>query len=317
MATINSVSGPLDTSQLDYTLMHEHVCSWSAGMWQAWPQYMGGRESFLKHASGILSEAKAAGIKSFVDVTTIDLGRDIRLIAEAAQRSGMQIIACTGHWLDPSNSMKNRSAEELTEFFTMEIMEGIEGTDIKAGIIKVANDEPGLTDFGQNLLKAAAAASIATGTPITTHSGAKIRIGEAQARIFEREGVDPSKVYIGHSDDTDSLGYLTGLLERGYWIGLDRIPLGAFYPPPTVEQRADIVVELVNRGFEKQICLSHDVPIGLGLFPKTQEAAFRERIPGGILFINQTFIPMLKERGLTDANIEQIMIGNPRKFFES
>ncbi len=316
MATINSVSGPLDTSQLGYTLMHEHVCSWSAGMWHYWPQFMGGRETFLEHASGVLAEAKAAGIQSFIDVTTIDLGRDIRLIAEAAKRSGMQIVACTGHWLDPSESMKNRTAEELAEFFTMEITEGIEGTDIKAGIIKVANDEPGLTDFGRSVLKAAAAAQKATGVPISTHSGAKIRIGEAQARILEREGVDPSRVYIGHSDDTDSLGYLTGLLERGYWIGLDRIPLGAFYPPPTVAERAGVVVELVNRGFEKQICLSHDVPIGLGLVGKEQEAKFRERIPGGILFINQTFIPMLKERGLSESSIEQIMIGNPRKFFE-
>lgn len=97
--TVQTVRGPLDTAKLGFTLSHEHICASSAGFWQAWPQIFGGRANFVRIAVDKLKQAKDEGVDSFIDVTTFDLGRDIRLMEEIARKSGVQVIACTGHWL--------------------------------------------------------------------------------------------------------------------------------------------------------------------------------------------------------------------------
>ena len=249
MSTINGVLGPIDSAGLGFTLMHEHVAAGSAGVWQAWPELFGGREAHIERVAGILVDAKAGGLRTFVDVTTIDLGRDIRLIRDVAERSGVNIIACTGHWLDPSRSMAARTVEELTALFVKEIEQGIEGTTIKAGILKLANDDtPRLSRFGEKAARAVARAHLATGVPITTHAGAKLEIGFRQAEVFEEEGVAPRHVIIGHSDDTDSMHYLTGLMDKGYWVGLDRLPM----PDPPFAVRAGTCAALIERGYADQ-----------------------------------------------------------------
>ncbi len=178
--TVQTVTGAIDLAKLGFTLSHEHICAASAGLWQAWPELFGGRAQLVRIAVEQLRQARDEGIDTLIDVTTIDLGRDVRLLEEVSRKSGLQVIACTGHWLDPSRSMNARTVEELTEFFVREIERGIEGTDIRAGIIKVANG--GMIDaFGEKLLRAAARASKATGVPITTHSPGGDRVGEKQA----------------------------------------------------------------------------------------------------------------------------------------
>lgn len=317
MATVNSVLGPIDTANLGFTLMHEHVCSTSAGIWQTWPELLGGREAFIDYAVRIMKQAQEeAGVRTFVDVTTIDLGRDIRLIQEVARRSGMQIIACTGHWLDISRTIAARSVEELADLFTREIEQGIEGTDIKAGIIKVANDIEGVTEGGEKILRAAARAHKRTGVPISTHTYAPGHIGERQASIFEEEGVDPRRVYIGHSNDTTELGYLTGLLNRGYWLGLDRYPGGRVFGPKW-QARTEVVKQLIDAGYADKIMLSHDSPIGISLGPTQMMQDYRNIYnPDSILFISRKVLPRLREMGVSEETITKIMVENPRRFFE-
>ena len=182
---VHTVLGPVEPSSLGVTLPHEHLFASSAGFWQAYPDHFGGRTRFLATVTDRLKALHDEGVSTIVDVTPIDVGRDIRFIEEASRRSGMQIIACTGHWLDPSSSMKARTVEELTEFFVREIERGIDGTDIRPGVIKVATDREGVTPFLDKALRAAARASRASGVPVTTHSYAPTRIGERQAEIFE------------------------------------------------------------------------------------------------------------------------------------
>jgi phosphotriesterase-related protein len=327
MQLINTVNGTAQPADLGYTLIHEHVSVSSPGLWQAWPALFGGRQQVLDAAVAALSEARAAGIETFVDATTIDLGRDIRLLRDAADASGMRVVACTGHWLDPSSTMRNRSTEELESFFRTEIEDGIEGTDIRAGVIKVAThggpryneaNDKALVDFLDRSLRAASKAQRATGIPIITHSGAKFRTGETQADLFDDEGVDPRKVVIGHSDDTDDVDYLTGILDRGYWLGMDRLALGAFpdYSPPDVEGRIAVVAGLIKRGYERQLLLSHDHAIHMGASTSTRREALAAATPDGIMFINRVFIPALIERGVSEATTHQLMIDNPRRLFE-
>src|SRR4029453_1200272 len=165
---------------------HQHTAGGSTGIWEGWPELLGGRTRFITAAVDQLKRAKDEGVDTIIDCTTIDLGRDIRLTQEISRRSGMQVIASTGHWLDPSNSMRARTVEELSEFFIREIITGIEGTDIKAGIIKVANGAM-IDPFGEKVLRAAARASKATGLPITTHSPARGALANSRPSSSRRK----------------------------------------------------------------------------------------------------------------------------------
>jgi phosphotriesterase-related protein len=320
---VKTVLGPLEPSKLGFCQSHEHVCSTSAGFWSAWPEILGGREHFVNTAVEILRKAKDDGLDSFIDLTTMDLGRDIRLMAEVSRKSGVHIVPCTGHWLDPSWSMKQRTMEELTQLFIREIRVGIEGTQIKAGVIKVANDMEGITPFGERLLRAAARASKETSTPISTHTYAPGRIGEKQAEIFEQEHVRPAMVCIGHSDDTTDWGYLSGLAKRGYYIGMDRLrggsPTAPEAPPPnppraTLDERLALIKRLVESGYVNRVMLGTDVPILMTLV-SAQELASREaRNPDGIRFVRRQVIPRLKDLGVSEESLRIMTVENTKRF---
>jgi len=302
-------------------LPHEHICATSPGFWQAWPEFFGGRASFVDKVVGKLKAARDGGVDTIVDVTPVDVGRDIRLLEEVSRKSGMQIIACTGHWLSPSLSMEIRTVQELTDFFVLEIERGIDGTEIKPGVIKVATDREGVTPFLEKALRAAARASKATGVPVTTHTYAAGRIGEKQAEIFENEGLDPAMVCLGHCDDTDDLSYLRGLAKRGYTIGMDHLTWGvgdtsgATTGPLSWQRRAQCIKTLVDDGFADKIFLSNDWYFGISIVP----AGFmneKERMnPDGILFANRKVIPYLKQIGVADQKIRMMTVENPRRFF--
>lgn len=315
--TVQTVLGPIDPAALGFTLPHEHICASSEGFVQTWPEFFGGRATLVAKVVAKLQEAKAAGVDSLVDVTPADIGRDIRLLREVSQKSGVHIIACTGHWLIPSLSMAARTVDELTAFFRLEIERGIEDTGIKPGVIKVATDRDGVTPFIEHALRAAARASKATGVPVTTHTYAADRIGEKQADIFESEGLDPAKVCLGHCDDSNDLGYLTGLVKRGYTIGMDHIPWGVAKADGILswQQRADNIKHLIDAGYTRRIFLSNDWYFGVTIAPTGAMEAKEAENPDGLLFNTRKTIPYLEQIGVTQGQIRTITVDNPRRFF--
>ena len=144
MTTINSVLGPLDTSDLGFTLSHEHVLVASAGIQHVYPEFID-REGTIEKAVAQLTQAYGEGLRTIVDVTTIDLGRDIRMLEEVSRETGVQIICATGTWRDIPRVFWTATPDMIAPLFIREIQQGIEGTGIKAGIIKVANDAGGVT----------------------------------------------------------------------------------------------------------------------------------------------------------------------------
>jgi len=128
MATINSVLGPIDSKDLGFTLMHEHVLSAFAGIYQNYPEFLG--DNLMDKVVSELKMVKEAGVDTFVDSTTIDLGRDVNLLAEASRLSGINIIAITGWWLDIPPFLAAVSADQLAEVFVREVEQGISGTNI-------------------------------------------------------------------------------------------------------------------------------------------------------------------------------------------
>ena len=315
MAQISSVLGPLDTADLGFTLSHEHVSVTSAGIQQVYPEFID-RAGTIKRAVADLTTARGEGLGTMVDVTTIDLGRDVRLLEQVSRESGVNIICATGAWRDIPRVFHTASPDHIAPLYIREIEEGIEGTGIRAGIIKVANDKGGVTPEGEIILRAAARAQKATGVPISTHTWAPERVGEQQVRIFEDEGVDLNRVYVGHSNDTTDIGYLTGLLARGVWIGLDRYPGPQAGETPDWVGRTETAKKLIDAGYGNRIMIGHDWSVTLTAANREYMEARHNLNPDGYLFATRKVIPKLREIGATDEDIQNIFVNNPRNFFE-
>ena len=314
MATVNGVTGPIDTDDLGFTLSHEHVGTNAAGLRHTYPEFID-RDGMREQSIAAMRAVREDGVKTVVDVSTFDLGRDVILMREVAEGSGMQIIAATGNHLAVPRPFGEVSPDVIAELYIREIEEGIEGTGIKAGIIKVASDAGGITQPQEVVLRAAARTQKATGVPISTHTWSPERIGDAQVRILEEEGVDMDRVYIGHSNDDTDLDYLFGLLNKGVWLGLDRYPGGVRPGTPDWEQRTAVAKAVMDAGFTNRIFLSHDYSVPKARHGAEVQEQRRLANPDGYNFIPRHVLPRLKELGASDADIHQITVENPRRFF--
>ena len=218
--TVNTMRGPRPTAELGFTLMHEHVFVHSAGVLDNWP-HLWDRDAEIQKAITALNEAKANGVDTILDLTTIDLGRDIARLKEVADHVDLNMIVATGLWLDAPRSITRLSPEGMADLFIHDIEEGIGDTGVKAGAIKVAS-EPVVDGPNAQILKAAAMAHRKTGVPISTHTFVRNASGLAQQNVFERAGVDLSRVVIGHTGDSEDLEYIEAVVKRGSYIGMDR-----------------------------------------------------------------------------------------------
>jgi len=316
---VETVLGSIDASKLGFTLTHEHIADGPYYL-NKWPKAWGGRAEFVVKAVEKLKPVRAAGVSTIVDLTTYDVWRDIPFLEEVSRKSGLNMIACTGQRFFPPIShvsMPARTIEGLTEFFKREIEQGVDGTGIKAGVIKIgiiAKDATALEEIG---LRAAARASKATGVPIRTHTDAANRAGESQAVILEDEGINPSRVSFDHSDDSGDMDYFLGLVRRGYSLGMDHVHRGLIPNfKPSFEKRAECIKLLIDAGFADKIFLSNDSEFGGSLLPEEREG-WREKIdpPDGMLFNTRKTIPNLTQLGVSPREIHTITVENPKRFF--
>lgn len=313
MPMVETVRGPIDTADLGFTLSHEHICIGFSGS-AAMPEFLD-REATLDRAVHDLAEAKRGGVHTIVDVAPYDQARDVLLQAEASAKSGVNIIASTGTWLDVPHLFEYVPIDRIADFYVREITEGIDRSGIKAGIIKCASDRGGVTPAQERVLRAAARASMSTNAPIMTHTWAPERIGEQQAKVFEDEDIDPGRVCIGHSNDTTDLGYLTGLLRRGFWLGMDRHASSGLMGP-TWEERTVVLKQLIDAGWGHRIMMAHDWDSTVGLFSPGARAARDGQNPDRWLFITRKVLPLLRSMGASEADIRKLTVENPRRYFE-
>ncbi len=305
MDTVNTVLGPLDIDDLGFTLMHEHVIASAAGIPQDYPELLG--EDFTGKIVRALTAAKQGGIDTIVDATTLDLGRDVNRLAEVSRLSGVNIIACSGWWLEEPFFLTGVSADRLARVFVREIQEGISGTGIKAGILKAASDVAGITAWQETVLRAVARAHLATGVPVMLHSCSPGRVGEQQLAILRDEGVDPGRVKMDHSNDTTDTGYLTWLLEQGCYLGMDR------YPGRGVAslERTKTMKALLDAGYVDRILPSHDHALA-DVMSGEQEPSN----PHGYLYLQQVVMPQLREMGVPEGTLSRLCRTGPRNFFK-
>jgi phosphotriesterase-related protein len=311
MPTVNSVSGPLDTSKLGFTLMHEHIMVQSPGVKDNFPVY--DRKAEIDSAVRKLKDVQRRGVATLVDLTVGDW-RDIPFVKEVVKGSGAQVIVATGlYWEVPHYfaAQSGRSVEFIADFFVRDIEEGIMDTGVKAGIIKCATDEPGVTPDVERVLRASAQAHRRTGVPISTHTHAASEVGLKQQDIFESEGADLSRVVIGHCGDSEDIAYLRKICDRGSTIGMDRFGVDIFLPTP---QRVATIAKMCELGYAEKMVLSHDAAC---YFDWADPKLLASVVPNWHFnHIPDDVLPALRAAGVTEGQITAMTVENPRRIFE-
>jgi phosphotriesterase-related protein len=319
-AKIATVRGPVDSAALGVTLMHEHVFVLDAEIMQNYPEEWGSEDARVQSAIDRMNELKSRGVDSLLDLTVTGLGRYIPRIERIAAQTQLNILVATGiytynelpfyfQFRGPKTIFGG--PELIADMFVRDIEKGIGETNVRAAVLKCATDAPGLTRDVERILRATAMAHRQTGVPISTHTNARRKNGLEQQRVFKEEGVDLTRVIIGHSGDTTDLGYLEELIDNGSYIGMDRFGIDTFCP---FEDRVATVATLCERGHAGRMVLSHDAACFNHWHPEREIA---ERLPRwNYLHIHNDVIPALEQRGVTKDQLRTMLVDNPRRIFE-
>jgi phosphotriesterase-related protein len=314
MPAVETVNGPIEADELGRTLIHEHFRTTDEAMRFQFP-HLYDDDAEWEAAISDANAVKGHGIDTVVEPSAMFLQRDARFSKRVADESGLNVVLATGvytynHLPQP---LMNRDEDALAEIFVHDIEQGIQDTDIKAAFLKCAADAEGVTDNVAKVHRAVARASNRTGRPIMAHSHPASGTGLEQMKIFEEEGVDPAKVQIAHTGDTDDLDYIEKLLERGPWIGMDRYGLDLFLP---TDKRNATVLALLEKGHADRMFLSQDFCSTIDWFPlEVQEHLKANEVPDwSMTFLFESVIPYLKENGMTDEQLDQMMVENPKRW---
>jgi phosphotriesterase-related protein len=316
MPVVETIRGPVPADDLGVVLMHEHVFVLDM---EIETNYPGRWDEELRRRDAVekLRELATRGVRTLVDLTVIGLGRDVRRVRDVAEQVDINIVVATGLYTYDDVPMFFRfrgpgrlvdGPELLVDFFIRDLTEGIADTGAKAAILKCATDRAGLTPGVERVLRAVARAHRETGAPISTHTDAATRRGLDQIRVFREEGVNLERVVIGHSGDTTDLDYLRQLIDAGVYIGMDRFGLDLMLP---FEDRVNTVAALCREGYAERMVLSHDASCFTHNFDVEVK---RDILPNWrYTHLHDEVLPALRERGVTERDIEQMLVVNPRK----
>ena len=315
MSVVQTITGPKDTSELGPTLSHEHLSSGMGGMDRSG---MYDQDAAVRRSIEALRQAHEAGIRTIIDCTPLDLGRDAGLFQRVAAESAVTVIVATGHYRWIPLSYSAWDADGAAAFFLREIRDGIEGTSIHPGIIKLARDieyqlEP-MRVLMEKCARGAARAAKAAGVPITCHTRPADRHGDRLLDIFEEEGLDLRAVTIGHTNDSTDMDYVLGLARRGATVGLDR-----FSPridAAEQERRGRIALALAQAGFAEQTSLGHD-SAAYSLNGGPPGGGPRPENPGAFRLVPEVEVPWLRAHGATEDQIDAMLTRSVRATFEA
>jgi len=283
---VNTVLGPISPSEMGVTLPHEHITYGYPG-WEG-DQTVAplDREQVVKDSLEMMGELKAFGVKTFVDATPNDGGRFPEILREVSEKSGVNIICSTGYYYEEEGMpayWKFRSSlgdisGEIYELFSREITQGIRDTGIKAGAIKVGTGKGKITDYERMMFQVAARVQKDTGVPIITHTQ-EGTMGPEQAELL----VSAGEVLAGC---------------------------------PMDEERYSVLVGLIGTGHADQMMISHDyIAHWLGRPLNVPEAALPFIANWHPTHLFKNVIPVLKQGGVTDEQVQTILVDNPRRLF--
>jgi phosphotriesterase-related protein len=316
VATVETVRGPVEAERLGRTLPHEHIFILGqetlANFNHRWGEAWWDEERGVADAVAKLQRVCAAGIETLVDPTAIGLGRDIRRIQRVNEHVDLNIVVCTGVYafMELPQFLRYRTLEALAELFVHELTEGIDDTGVKAAFIKCAVEEHGLVGDVPRILAAVAAAAIETGAPVMVHTNGAAQSGLVALETLTSKGVPTEKLVIAHVGDSNDLDYIRRLASSGAFLGWDRFNIEHFNPDA---KRIETVCAALAQGsvdldqlhFSHDGATFHDFMVGDPMFAG-EEADY--------LHLSNVILPQLRERGVSDADIDRIMVDNPRRW---
>ncbi len=307
-AVLWTVKGPIAIEDLGLILPHEHLFTdlrgpLTSGYAQA------DMEAMVRVMAPYLAAAHAAGVTALVECSTVGVGRNVTALQHLADVTPIHIVAPTGVYRDACipSALREMEAEPLAETWVRDLVEGIEETGVRAGFIKIAVSDEGITPLEERNLRAAALASRATGAVIASHT-----IGGANARhemdILEAAGLDLSRFIWVHAQAEPDRAYHLEAAQRGAYVEFDSV--GAEWQ--TQDVLVDGVLALIEAGYAERILLSHDAGWYDPAQPDGQPTGGRIR---GFTALVDAFIPALRARGVTDDLIHLITVINPARAF--
>jgi phosphotriesterase-related protein len=316
VATVETVRGPVEAERLGRTLPHEHIFILGqetlANFNHRWGEAWWDEERGVADAVAKLQRVRAAGIETLVDPTAVGLGRDIRRIQRVNEHVDLNIVVCTGVYafMELPQFLRYRTLEALAELFVHELTEGIDDTGVKAAFIKCAVEEDGLVGDVPRILAAVAAAAIETGAPVMVHTNGAAQSGLVALETLTSKGVPTEKLVIAHVGDSNDLDYIRRLASSGAFLGWDRFNIEHFNPDA---KRIETVCAALAQGsvdldqlhFSHDGATFHDFMVGDPMFAG-EEADY--------LHLSNVILPQLRERGVSDADIDRIMVDNPRRW---
>jgi phosphotriesterase-related protein len=339
---VMTVTGPVAVDQLGMTLMHEHIlndcrCWWHAPKTRE-RQYLA--ESFVcieilgelrqdpfvnKHnitlddeplAIAELKAFAAEGGRTVVEPTCQGIGRDPRALRRISEATGLNIVMGAGYYLGSSHPEKvaAMTAEQIADEIVREATQGVDGSDVKIGLIGEIGVSSDFTAGEEKSLRGAAQAQVRTGLPLMVHLPGWFRLGHRVLDVVAEEGGDLRHTVLCHMNPShDDQPYQQELAARGAFIEYDMIGMDFFYADqqvqcPSDEEAARAIVKLVEAGYTDRILLSHDVFLKMML----------TRYGGnGYAYIPRHFLPRLRRHGLNEAILNQMMQDNPRSVFRA
>jgi phosphotriesterase-related protein len=317
VSIVETVRGPVELSTLGPTLMHEHVFVlqpealqnyshlWGASYWD--------EEERVSDAIAKLSQLRDRGIRTIVDPTVPGLGRYIPRIQRVNAEVDLNIVVATGVYtfFDLPIFLRSRSDDAIAEIFIREIREGINDTGVKAAFLKCAVDSYGIVGDVPRILAAVASASLATGAPIMVHTNAAVRTGLPALTALTDLGVAPAQIVIAHAGDSDDLDYLREIADTGAALGYDRFNMEFYAPDAT---RIATLLALLAEGYGDRVHLAHDASAFFDVAAHNPIFA-DEKLD--YLHISDTILPALRDKGITQRQIDELLIDNPRRYFEN
>ncbi len=302
---IRTVLGLISSDQLGITACHEHVL-WYPPDSMALEDPDLGLDS-IPAAVAELRYFKSLGGSAVVEMTTAEIGRSPLELKQISQSTGVHIIAVTGHHKHKFSaaSLENQSVEQIADRMVHELTIGMGDTGVHAGAIKAATSLNQATDIETRVIMAAGLAHQKTGAPVSTHTEAGT-FAVQQAEMLLQAGVSPHKLLIGHLDRNLPRDVYFQLARMGIFLGFDQIGKEQYWSD---EERAKLVVDLIEAGYSNQILLSSD---------RARKSSWKVHNPQtlGLGHILLDFIPRLKQLGVDESTITTLLVGNPARFLD-
>ena len=321
---VNTVLGPVSSDNLGKTYIHEHILF-------GYPGFQGDMSvapfdwnETLHLCIGVIKPLKEKyGLQTVVDGTPNECGRNVLFMKAVAEATGVNIIPASGYYYEGEGApayFKQRAGmtdilPDVLEIFRTEIRVGIEGTGIKAGVFKVASSKNEITPYEEVFFKAAAKVSSEEGIPIITHTQ-EGTMGPEQADLLIANGADPKRVNIGHMGGSTDISYHLEVLSKGVYISFDRFGLQGLVGCPRDDVRETVIAGLCAAGYADRIMLAHDCAIKwLGRPLPVPEEAMPLIENWNWANILENVVPALRKMGVSDEQINLMLVENPKRFF--